>query len=69
MQKNIAIVKEGGKTENAVRKIPIPPILINYLNRYKDSCKCISFLFALTHKGKCIPNHHLEECGIAIYLI
>lgn len=35
-------IKKGGKTENATRVVPIPPILINYLKEYKKDQKAIS---------------------------
>ncbi len=50
--KNQGKTKDGGKTENAVRTVPIPPILINYLKEYKASQKAISKLVCMNASGK-----------------
>lgn len=51
MQKNEATIKEGGKTASAVRKVAIPPILINYLYNYKKNSKVISLLVCPKKNG------------------
>ena len=35
-------IKDGGKTENATRQIPIPQILIDYLSDYKSKLKVVN---------------------------
>ncbi len=52
MQVNQSIVKDGGKTESAVRKVAIPPILINYLINYKKNAKIISLLVCTKVNGE-----------------
>ena len=39
---NKATIKDGGKSAAAVRFVPIPPILVNYLIGYKNQCKILS---------------------------
>lgn len=52
MQENTASIKEGGKTDCAVRKVAIPPILISYLIEYKRSHKRLNFLVCTNAQGK-----------------
>lgn len=50
--KNQSTIKAGGKTKNAVREVPIPSILRDYLKSYKDSCKTISKLVCTNVSGQ-----------------
>lgn len=52
MQKNTAYIKDGGKTDSAVRKVAIPPILVNYLIEYKKNHKRLNFLVCTNAQGK-----------------
>lgn len=52
MQENTAYIKEGGKTDCAVRKVSIPPILVSYLIEYKRSHKRLNFLVCTNVQGK-----------------
>lgn len=52
MNKNKTSVKAGGKTKNAVRLVPIPPILIDYLTEYKKNTKVLSKNVCLSKSGK-----------------
>lgn len=49
---NKATEKQGGKTENASRIIPIPRILIEYLKEYKENHKVLSLYVCTTQKGE-----------------
>lgn len=49
---NTPTVKEGGKSAAAVRLVPIPPILIDYLKRYKKDCKILSSYVCSNAAGK-----------------
>lgn len=49
---NQGIIKQGGKTANAQRVVPIPPILSDYLREYKQSLKVISPYVNLNTKGE-----------------
>lgn len=49
---NQPTVKQGGKSANAVRNIPIPKVLIDYLIEYKASSRMISTLVCVNASGK-----------------
>ena len=49
---NNPVVKQGGKTENAVRTIPIPPVLIEYLQNAKKDSKVLSKYVCNNANGK-----------------
>ncbi|MGN0628882.1 MAG: tyrosine-type recombinase/integrase [Oscillospiraceae bacterium] len=49
---NNPVVKQGGKTENAVRTIPIPPVLIEYLQNVKKDSKVLSKYVCNNANGK-----------------
>lgn len=49
---NQPTVKQGGKSANAVRTIPIPQVLIDYLIKYKTSSGIISPLVCVNASGK-----------------
>ena len=42
MNVNPPKIKQGGKTANAVRQVPIPPILVDYLIEYKQQAKILT---------------------------
>ena len=49
---NKSIVKDGGKSKSAVRTIPVPPILANYLEQYKESTTISSPYVCTNANGK-----------------
>ena len=49
---NSAIVKDGGKTENAKRIVPLSPILKDYLLKKKKSMTVLSMTVCVNSKGK-----------------
>lgn len=49
---NQPTVKQGGKSVNAVRTVPIPQVLIDYLTEYKASSRIISPLVCVNASGK-----------------
>lgn len=49
--KNQSSTKQGGKTENAVRTVPIPPILVDYLIKYKREQNILSKTVCLNASG------------------
>lgn len=49
---NQPTVKQGGKSAAAVRLVPIPQILIEYLQEYKTSSKILSPLVCVNASGK-----------------
>lgn len=49
---NQGTIKQGGKTVNAQRVVPIPPILSDYLREYKNGLKVISPYVNLNTKGE-----------------
>jgi len=49
---NQPTVKQGGKSVNAVRTVPIPQVLIDYLTKYKASIRIISPLVCVNASGK-----------------
>ena len=49
---NQSVIKEGGKSDNAVRTIPMPPILYNYLLNYKNSVSNDSQYVCTNKSGK-----------------
>lgn len=49
---NQPTVKQGGKSVNAVRIVPIPKVLIDYLTEYKASSRIISTLVCVNASGK-----------------
>lgn len=49
---NKPIVKSGGKTSNATRIVPIPPILTSYLKDYKKKSNLLSQLVCSNASGK-----------------
>lgn len=49
---NKPIVKSGGKTSNATRIVPIPPILTSYLIDYKKKSNLLSQLVCSNTSGK-----------------
>lgn len=53
---NTPVIKEGGKTENARRLVPMPPILIQYLKSYKESEKVLSPYVCTSSSGKLITK-------------
>ena len=52
MPYNKALVKEGGKTESAIRKTAIPPILVDYLKKIKRNSISSSALVCTNTKGE-----------------
>ena len=50
--KNQSAIKKGGKTMSATRIVPIPPILIDYLIKYKKEQKIISNTVCVNVSGK-----------------
>ena len=50
-------IKKGGKTTNAKRKVPIPPILIEYLANIKKESKVLSKYVCVNEKG----NYHTKS--------
>lgn len=50
--KNQSKKKQGGKTDNAVRTVPIPPVLVDYLINYKRSQSILSKTVCLNAGGK-----------------
>lgn len=52
MQKNQAIIKKGGKTDSAIRKVAIPPILIDYLKNYKQNQQSDKEIVCVNAKGE-----------------
>ena len=48
---NKATTKQGGKSANAVRLIPIPSILVDFLKEYKANCKVLSKYVCLNARG------------------
>lgn len=48
---NKPIIKSGGKSENAVRVVPIPPILVSFLKDYRANCKILSKYVCLNYSG------------------
>lgn len=44
-------IKKGGKSSSAVRLVPIPKILIDYLRNYKTNCKVLSQYVCLNASG------------------
>lgn len=49
---NKPIVKQGGKSSNAVRIVPIPSILVDYLKDYKEHSKVLSTLVCVNAVGR-----------------
>lgn len=49
---NKPIVKPGGKSSNAVRIVPIPSILVDYLKDYKEHSKVLSTLVCVNAGGR-----------------
>lgn len=49
---NQPIVKQGGKSASAVRIVPIPKVLIDYLTEYKASSRVISTLVCVNASGR-----------------
>lgn len=49
---NKPIVKPGGKSSNAVRIVPIPSILVDYLKDYKEHSKVLSTLVCVNAVGR-----------------
>ena len=49
---NKALIKEGGKTVNAVRIVPIPQILVDFLEDYKEKNSIYSGHVCVTEKNK-----------------
>lgn len=49
---NQPTVKQGSKSVNAVRTVPIPQVLIDYLTEYKASSRIISPLVCVNASGK-----------------
>lgn len=49
---NRASEKQGGKTENATRIVPLPKILVDFLREYKESEKILSQYVCTTQKGE-----------------
>lgn len=50
-------IKRGGKTVNAKRKVPIPPILIEYLSKIKKESKVLSKYVCVSEAG----NYHTKS--------
>ena len=51
-ESNQGKIKHCGKTVNATRTVPIPPILVSYLRDYKSNCKTISKYICTNTNGK-----------------
>lgn len=49
---NQPIVKQGGKSDNAVRFIPIPPILVEFLKKTKQESSVLSQYVCTSASGK-----------------
>lgn len=56
LKTNPPTVKKGGKTVNAIRQVPIPPILVDYLIEYKKQCKILTPLVCYDAKGKMLND-------------
>lgn len=50
-------IKKGGKTVNAKRKVPIPPILVEYLSKIKKESKVLSKYVCVNASG----NYHTKS--------
>lgn len=46
-------IKQGGKSANAKRKVPIPPILLKYLAETKKESKVLSKFVCVNEQGNC----------------
>lgn len=51
-ESNQPIVKQGGKSDNAVRFIPIPPILVEFLKKTKQESSVLSQYVCTSASGK-----------------
>ncbi len=51
-ENNQPVIKKGGKSDNAVRTISIPPILVNYLKNIRFGLKVIPEYVCLSPSGK-----------------
>ncbi|MCI9642254.1 MAG: site-specific integrase [Eubacterium sp.] len=49
-------IKQGGKTANAVRQVPIPPILVDYLIEYKQQAKILTPYVCYNAGGKLLSG-------------
>lgn len=54
-------LKDGGKTINAVRVVPIPPILVDYLRDYKASQKTLGLYVCTNTKGALFRDKYFSE--------
>lgn len=54
-------IKQGGKTVNAVRQVPIPPILIDYLIEYKKQCKILTPYVCHSSNGKMLSGSAFRQ--------
>lgn len=50
-------IKKGGKTVNAKRKVPLPPILVEYLSKIKKESKVLSKYVCVNASG----NYHTKS--------
>lgn len=50
-ENNQQVEKIGGKSTNAIRIVPIPPILVNYLKNYKSNLNIITEYVCLSSSG------------------
>lgn len=58
---NKSRVKQGGKTANAKRIIPMPSVLVEYLKDYKKSLKTISTYVCTNAKGKIFTKSSFDS--------
>ena len=59
LQRNGPVVKEGGKTSAAKRLVPMPDVLVEYLEWYRGAVQSGEFA------GKCGARVRLQELGLA----